>query len=326
MMNQESDITFSIVTPSYNQGVFLAETIESVISQEGDFHIDYIIIDGGSTDNSVEIIKHYNELLKKKEWPVKCQGITFRWVSEQDKGQTDALAKGFRMANGEIFAWLNSDDTYLPGALQAATSFFHSNPGVGLMYGDASYCDTTGTVIGRYRTDSFDLGRLAYANIICQPAAFFLREAFEEVNGLDETLHFVMDYDLWVRIGRRFPGRHVPQLLATYRLHETSKTMLNETLLRNCEESLAVTIRHFGWAPLTRVYTACSVLVKARLPGSLKQSNFLVAPAAVVCSLLRSMFLNRGINRNDLRLLNRDNFRKLFKNRLDIMTGSRADK
>ena len=128
----------SIVTPSYNQGQFLVETIESVIGQSGDFHIDYIIVDGGSTDNSVEIIRHYDALLKQGEWPISCKGITYRWLSERDRGQTDALAKGFRMVNGEILAWLNSDDIYLPGALQTAAAFFRNNPGTGLLYGECT--------------------------------------------------------------------------------------------------------------------------------------------------------------------------------------------
>ncbi|HYA12953.1 MAG TPA: glycosyltransferase, partial [Syntrophales bacterium] len=140
----EQSIVFSIVTPSYNQGEFLSETIESVISQEGDFLIDYIIVDGGSTDNSVAIIRHYDALLQKGEWRISCRGITFRWHSEVDQGQTDALMKGFSVAKGEILAWLNSDDTYLPGALQAVAGFFRDQPDTGLMYGDALYCDRRG--------------------------------------------------------------------------------------------------------------------------------------------------------------------------------------
>src|SRR5262245_45147166 len=123
----ERHIIFSIITPSYNQGQFLGETIESVISQSGAFSIDYIIVDGGSTDNSVDIIRQYDERLHRGGWPVKCQGISYRWVSEQDKGQADALMKGFLMAKGNIFAWVNSDDTYIPGALQAAAVFFREH-------------------------------------------------------------------------------------------------------------------------------------------------------------------------------------------------------
>ena len=112
----------TVVTPSFNQGEFLAETMESVLSQAGNFIIDYIIVDGGSTDNSVAILKHYDELLQNGEWPTACQKISYRWLSENDKGQTDALKKGFVMAKGEILAWLNSDDTYLPGTVQTVTN------------------------------------------------------------------------------------------------------------------------------------------------------------------------------------------------------------
>jgi len=311
----------TIVTPSYNQSAFLAETIESIISQEGDFTIDYIIIDGGSSDNSVDIIKRYDALLQRREWPVKCHGINYRWISEKDKGQTDALIKGFRMSEGEVLAWLNSDDTYLSGALQTAACFFRGHPDAALMYGDANYCDALGTGIGSYRTTAFDLAKLASINFICQPAVFFRRSAFEVVGGLDGTLDFVMDYDLWIRIGRRFPCRHLPHLLATYRLHEASKTISSDTLFKNCEESLTVTIRHFGWAPLTRVYTSCRILCLARLPDIFTRNRFTVAVAAMICSIVRSLYLNRGFHRNDLKLLNRGNFRKLFKSRVEIMTG-----
>lgn len=317
--------TISIVTPSYNQGPYLAETLESVISQEGDFIIDYIIVDGGSRDDSVEIIKRYDALLRQGEWPVRCQKVTFRWISETDGGQTDALMKGFRMATGDILAWLNSDDTYLPGALQTAASFLSDNPDVGLMYGDACYCDQSGTAIGRYGTGHFNIDRLAATNMICQPAAFLRKDALDAVGGLDKSLQFAMDYDLWIRVGRRFPCHHVPRLLATYRLHDSSKTISSDTLYKNCEESLAVTIRHFGWAPLTRIYTSCRVLCQSRLPVLFRHNRLACAAAAIVCSIIRSLHLNRGIHRNDLKLLNRGNFRKLLKSRVELMTGHHHD-
>ena len=314
-------ITLSIITPSYNQGEFLAETIESVLGQKGDFCIDYIIVDGGSTDNSVDIIRRYDVLLQQGEWPVRCQGITFRWLSEKDTGQTDALIKGFRMAKCEIFAWLNSDDTYLPGTLQTAADFFQKNPENGLLYGDAHYCDTAGAIIGRYRTEDFDFNKLAWFNFICQPSTFFRRDVFEIVGGLDESLHFAMDYDLWVRIGKRFPCRYLPRFLATYRLHESSKTVRDETLYQNSEEGLRVAMKYFGWAPLTRVYHSCHSLCRARLPAFIGGNKPAVLVATVICSLARSLQLNRGVRRNDLKLLNRENFRKLFRSRIDIMTG-----
>jgi glycosyltransferase involved in cell wall biosynthesis len=313
--------TFTIVTPSYNQGEFLAETIESVITQKGAFSIDYVIIDGGSTDNSVETIRRYEAQLHQGKWQINCRGITCRWLSEKDEGQTEALMKGFRQAKGNMLAWLNSDDTYLPGTLQAVADFFLDNPETGLLYGDAHYCDTTGAVIGRYRTEEFDFNKLAWFNFICQPAAFFRRDIFEEVGGLDESLHFAMDYDLWIRIGRRFPCRYLPRLLSTYRLHETSKTIRDETLFANSEEALQLAIKYFGWAPLTRVYNSCNFHCRTLLPRILSRSSLFIILATMIYTVFRSLWLNRGIRRNDLKLLNRENFGKLFKNRIDIMTG-----
>jgi len=313
---------FTIVTPSFNQSAFLAETIESVISQEGDFSIDYIIVDGGSSDNSVDIIRHYDTLLQRGDWPIKCQGITFRWQSEKDKGQTDALMKGFRMAKGEILAWLNSDDTYLQGALQSATVFFCDQPDTGLLYGDAYYCDTTGAINGRYRTEEFDLDSLASFNFICQPSTFFRQDVFETAGCLDESLHFAMDYDLWIRIGKRFPCRYLPRFLSKYRLHEMSKTIRDEALRENVEAGLRVAIKYFGWAPLTRVYASCNCSCRSSLPAFLTKSWLIVICSAIICTLFRSIRLNRGIRINDLKLLNMPNFRKLFKSRIEVMTGT----
>ena len=313
----------SIVTPSFNQGKFLAETIESVISQSGDFCVDYVIVDGGSTDSSVDIIKKFDRLLRQREWPVACRGITYRWLSEKDRGQSDALMKGFRMAEGELLAWLNSDDLYLPGALQTAALYFTAHPDTGLLYGDALYCDATGADIGRYRTEPFDFDKLAWFNFICQPSTFFRKDVFTQVGGLDETLRFAMDFDLWLRIGRRFPCSYLPRVLSTYRLHPDSKTVSDETLFANCEEALNLTLKMFGWAPLTRVYNSCDSLCRSRLPAFLVRKKPLRVTATVLCTLLRSLWLNRGIRKNDLRLITRENVRKLFKSRLEIMTGRR---
>jgi glycosyltransferase involved in cell wall biosynthesis len=313
---------FSIVTPSYNQGEFLAETIESVISQEGEFTIDYIIVDGGSTDNSVEIIRDFDIKLKGRKWPISCKGINFRWLSEKDQGQSDALAKGFRMAQGGIFAWLNSDDVYLPGALRTVATFFREHSDSGLLYGEAHYCDTESNVIGRYRTEEFSFVKLAWFNFICQPSAFFRNEVFEAVGGLDETLNFAMDYDLWIRVGKQFPCRYIPDYLSMYRLHDASKTISDDNLQANSEEGLRLAMKYFGWAPLTRIYNACNFTCKAHLPRLLTENRTAVTAATILCTLFRSLRLNRGVRLNDLKLLNGENFRKIFKSRLEIMTGS----
>ncbi len=310
----------SIVTPSYNQGEFLAETIESVISQAGDFFIDYVIVDGGSTDDSVRIIKEYDDRLQQGKWPVACRGITYRWLSQQDKGQSDALMKGFRMAEGELFAWLNSDDLYLPGALETAADFFNNNPEGGLLYGDGEYCDAEGVTVGRYRTQEFDFHKLAWFNFICQPSTFFRAEFFHGVGGLDTTLCFAMDFDLWIRMSRQFPGSYLPRLLSRYRLHGGSKTVSATTLHASCMEALSVTMKQFGWAPLTRVYNACNALCLARLPGVLARNRAAVILTTAVCTLVQSLILNRGFKSKELKLLNQENFEKIFKSRMEIMT------
>ena len=314
---------FSIITPSFNQGEFLAETIESVISQEGDFGIDYLIADGGSTDDSVEIIRRYDELLQRGAWPIRCKGIRLRWSSEQDDGQADALSKGFRMAEGSLFAWLNSDDTYLPGTLQTVADYFRDHPDIGLIYGNASYRDAAGVTIGGYKTEEFDLERLASTNIICQPAAFFRRAAYEKAEGIDCSLRFVMDYDLWIRIARQGGCSYIPEPLATYRLHGASKTVNDTTLVDNSEEGLHVTMRHYGWAPFTRIYTDSHIRCRAGLPPLLAENRAVCTLLALSWSLCRSLRLNRGIDRRDMGLCNWNNVRKLFRTRLEIMTGRR---
>jgi glycosyltransferase involved in cell wall biosynthesis len=317
----KEDEVFSIVTPSYNQAEYLAATIESVLSQQGDFSIDYLIMDGGSSDGSVEIIKRYQALLQRGEWPLRCRGIRYRWVSEKDRGQTDALSRGFEGAEGEIFAWLNSDDVYLPGALQAAADEFRNHPETGLVYGDAYYCNGAGESIGKYNTAAFSLDRLAWFNFICQPSSFFHREAFERAGGLDLSLQFAMDYDLWVRIGKKYPCRYLPRFLSSYRLHETSKTIRDDTLFRNAEEALSLVQKHFGWAPLNRIYNSCTPCCRGKMPEFLVRRRAVVTGAALICSVLRWIWLNRGGSRRDLQLFNGENIRKIFKSRIEIMTG-----
>jgi glycosyltransferase involved in cell wall biosynthesis len=315
-------ISISVITPSYNQGSFLSETIESVLRQEGDFHLQYIIVDGGSSDQSVEIIRRYEKKLNERAWPVKCRSISFQWLSEKDGGQSDALIKGFGRAEGSVLAWLNSDDSYLPGAVAAAAHCFSNFPDTALFYGDAHYCDAAGTVIGNYRTEPFHLKKLPSFNFICQPSTFFTRKAFDAVGGLDRSLRFAMDYDLWIKLALRFPCHYLPQVLSVYRLHDSSKTMLDETLYENSEEALQLALKYFQWAPLTRVYNSCNFYCKSRLPRPLSRMKLPVLAATIACSILRSLRLNHGVSSRDIALLlDRENFRKLFKSRLEIMTG-----
>jgi glycosyltransferase involved in cell wall biosynthesis len=255
----------SVVTPSFNQGEFLPATIESVLSQAGDFFLQYLIVDGGSTDDSVQVMKRYELLLQRDEWQVRCKGITFHWLSEQDEGQADAVNKGFARANGELLGWLNSDDTYLPGALAQVLESFDSHPEAAMVYGNAWYTGRDGAVTGSYRSEPFSLERLAQRSIICQPAAFLRAEALREVGALDTALHTCLDYDLWIRFGRRFEGRihFLEQYLATSRMYAENKTQsLRDRVYR---ETMQVTRRHYGYVP--GVWVIHSVLEIFQTPG-----------------------------------------------------------
>jgi len=198
----------SIVTPSYNQGHFVEETIRSVLLQ-GYPNLEYIIIDGGSTDQSVEIIQRYEPWLAY-------------WASEADEGQSDAINKGFDRSTGEILAWLNCDDIYLPGAVQAAVESLVERPRVALVYGGADYLSESG-MVSRGRARGFELDRPC-ETIIPQPAAFFRKSALEAVGGLDVNLHYRMDLDLWIRIAQRFEMHSLPYALARIRTSLEAKT------------------------------------------------------------------------------------------------------
>jgi glycosyltransferase involved in cell wall biosynthesis len=317
-MSMEKALTISVITPSYNQGQFIAETIESVLGQEGDFYLDYIIVDGGSTDNSVEVIKRNDSLLREGKRTVKCRGINYRWISEKDEGQTDAIMKGFRMAEGEILAWLNSDDTYLPGALLKVAEIFASEPGVSVLYGKTHFTDEKGEIIGKYPTEPLDYRRLAMFNFICQPSVFFRRRAFEEAGGLDTNLHYVMDYDLWIRLGQRFAFRYLPEYLSTYRLHEESKTISPTVALANHREALETVRKYYGWAPLNRVYIYCHYLLKSKMSPALAKRNSLVVFLSLPFAMVSYVIMNRGIRLYDLKMINPANIRKLFKSLVDI--------
>jgi glycosyltransferase involved in cell wall biosynthesis len=202
----------SVVTPSYNQGEFLEETIQSVLNQEYP-NLEYIILDGGSTDNSVDIIKKYEKYL------------TY-WVSEKDKGQTDAINKGFRKATGDILAWLNSDDFYCPDALYAVAQAYQRYPEAGFYSGNGYLVDKDGKNPKRYASGAgFDFQSLLKGSCyILQPATLINRKAFEQAGYLDETLRYGMDLEYWLRISKTFDVVSIDAPLANYRWHEAVKT------------------------------------------------------------------------------------------------------
>ena len=202
----------SVVTPSYNTGAFIEETILSVKNQTYP-HIEHIIMDGGSTDNTLDIIRKYEGT------------YNMRWVSEPDKGQSDAINKGWKMARGEIIGWLNSDDTYLPYAVDTAVKYLNDYPDVGMVYGECNIINECNQVTGRCEARAFDLKEMLHqGNMVPQPTVFLRREVLEEVGQLDTKLHFAMDFDLWIRIALKFKIAYIPQYLANFRLCPGTKS------------------------------------------------------------------------------------------------------
>jgi glycosyltransferase involved in cell wall biosynthesis len=217
--------TFTIVTPSFNQGDFIEETIKSILDQEGSFTIEHIIADAGSKDETVKIIKKYARALERGTYPIKCKGVSMVWWSKPDKGQSDALNQGFRLAKGEIVAWLNSDDVYQPGALKAAQQAMKAHPKAGLVYSDHMEIDGKSRELRRLELPDFDFGYVANGNIVSQPASFMRKAALDKVGLLNPDYHYAMDYDLWMRIAKKYEVIHVPGYWAGFRLHDDSKTV-----------------------------------------------------------------------------------------------------
>jgi len=218
----------SIITPSYNQVKYLEDTIQSVIQQDYP-NLEYIIVDGGSTDGSPEVIERYQD---KFAW----------WVSESDQGQADAINKGFRKATGEIVAWLNSDDLYLPGTISSAVELFQKNPAAGVIYGDAVSADADGRLLNELRFSSWGTRDFLQFNIICQPAVFMKRSIVEKVGYLDPNYHFFLDHQLWIRLSRETEFVHHPEIWAVSRYHQDAK---NVTMASGCG---AEVIKIMDWA------------------------------------------------------------------------------
>ena len=203
----------SIITPSYNQDQFLEETILSVLSQDYP-NLEYIIIDGGSTDNSIDIIKKYNKR------------ITY-WVSEPDDGQADAINKGFHKATGDILHWLNSDDVLLKGALNLVNDFFIQNPEIDCVMGDLKIIDPTGKFLTLIKAVPFHFNSALYTTgLVPQPSTLFTRKAWRKTGNLDISFTYQFDYEYFLRMskaGVKFSLLRKP--IAQFRLHPDSKTI-----------------------------------------------------------------------------------------------------
>lgn len=204
-------VRISIVTPSFQQAAFLRQTIESVLSQEVD-GLEYILIDGGSTDGSLETIRQYEDRLAF-------------WVSEPDSGQAEAINKGLKRVKGEIVAWINSDDYYLPGTFHKVLDFFDRHPEVGLIYGDLLAVDEHNRSVNLIRYRDWGREGLTHFQIIGQPSVFFRKSVLDQVGLLDQRLHFMLDHQLWLRMSAVTPICYIPETFAAARYHPDAKNV-----------------------------------------------------------------------------------------------------
>lgn len=221
MSSSESASThpvFSIIMPSYNAGAFIREAIQSVLNQTSSSW-ELLIIDGGSTDGTLDILKS-------------LQHEKVRWLSEPDQGQSDAINKGFRMARGEILAWLNADDLYEPDCLQTVEQFFAKHPEAMWVSSPATIINRDGRSIRRFvswyktqRLKHYRYSSLLTENYISQMGTFFRRQALAIVGDLDTSLHYAMDYDLWLRLGKKFTPGIITKPLSKFRMYDTSKSV-----------------------------------------------------------------------------------------------------
>lgn len=228
-------------------GRYLEETIQSVLNQDYP-NIEYIVMDAGSTDETLAILGKYRGRLEFHSGP--------------DRGTADAINEGFSRSHGSIFAYLNADDIYLPGAISAAMHSMAADPEAGVVYGDANWVDEGGNALAPYPVRPYDAALFSQECFISQPAAFIRREAFELAGRMDPNLQYAYDYDLWIRISRLFPMRKLDALLAASRMHQENKTVGHRR--RVLRETMRLLESHYGYVPFPPVHAYASFLVDRR--------------------------------------------------------------
>jgi len=264
-------LKISIITPSYNQGIFIKETIESVLKQDiTDF--EYIVIDGGSSDETLDILRSYKDKIK--------------WVSETDRGQTDAVNKGIKMSSGEIIGWLNSDDIYYEGTLRKILGIFHKNPEVNILYGQADHIDHNGNYIEDYCTEEWNYEKLKDFCYICQPAVFFRKNMVDKYGYFDMELKYCMDYEYWLRAGKHEKFYFLKEKLAASRLYDKNKT--SEDRRKVHEEILEMQKKNLGHIRKRWIYNLAHVIADeevGRVGVPLANYDY------IICMVKNSFFL-----------------------------------
>ncbi|MDD5362984.1 MAG: glycosyltransferase family 2 protein [Ignavibacteria bacterium] len=202
----------SIIIPSFNQGKYLEETISSVLNQDYN-NFELIVIDGGSNDNSVDIIKRHADRIKY-------------WISEKDEGQTDAIIKGLNKSDGEYFMWLCSDDVMEPSMLSVSVYFHKKYPDAGLTYGDRIRIDAKGNIYSMQRFPDYKKWFIKWGFSIPQETTLIKKSVYDKTEGLDKSLHMGMDFDLWCKLNRVSNIYHIPAYLGRFRNHGSNKSAI----------------------------------------------------------------------------------------------------
>ncbi len=266
MTSPEALPKISIITPTFNGASYLPQTINSVLSQDYP-DLEYLVVDGGSTDETLDILKSYGDRLG--------------WISEKDRGQSHAINKGLQRVSGEVIAYLNSDDLYEPGALLKVGEYFRRRPQARWVSGRCRFIDPQGKEIRRLVTHykNFWLGlgsftALMMLDYVSQPATFWHREAIERVGSFDESLYYTMDYDFSLRVGRHFKLHALPHTLAAYRIHTCSKTFTSEAAIDSqFAEDLAIAARHGAPRLITSLHALHNALITRVYRGFARAST-----------------------------------------------------
>lgn len=252
--NNKDKLKISIVTPSYNQGNFIEKTIKSILNQNYE-NFEHIIIDGGSTDNTIEIVKCYKHL---------------KWISEEDSGQANALNKGFALATGDIFAWLNSDDYYEVNIFNTVSEYFENHSDCDFLYGDITYVNKYDEKLFEISGDEINYNSLLKnPDLIRQPSFFWRREIFYKFGGIDESLNLVMDYDLFLKFTKIKKPCYIKKNFSYYRIYDETKTHSNRK--KQAIEILKVMIKNkpllsfsMLWFIVKRYFGSYSIFRKIR--------------------------------------------------------------
>jgi len=278
---------FSVVTPSYNQGQFIRATIESVLSQQIP-DLQYLVMDGGSGDETVAILKEYNDRLS--------------FVSERDDGTADAVNKGLALCHGEIIGWLNSDDIYYPQTLRRVGELFAMHPEIDVIYGRAHHIDENGIIIDEYPAEEWSFEALINHCIISQPAAFFRRSVVEKYGPLAKAHKYCVDYEFWIRLARRGAGfLFVPEHFAATRLHEQAKTVVSRL---QCHEDINdIMVEHLGHVPARWIANYAHIKAEKLIRRSENELTFLTM-VAMHC-LLADLRWNSRISPSTVGMLSR---------------------